>query len=224
MKLTATGAESLATLRRFVHGARKPEERCELCSTALAPQHRHLFELEHHRVTCACEACALLFGGDARQRYRLIPRDVRRLAGFAMDDHEWESLLLPINLAFFVHSSAAGRVVALYPSPGGVMESALDLQYWNAIAARNPVLAVFEPDVEALLVNRLSSAPQYYRAPLDCCYRLVGLLRTHWRGLSGGDEVWRQIDHFFAELAQCAEAVQPSHSAQQGRQERACRP
>jgi hypothetical protein len=224
MKPTPTGAESLAMLRRFVRSAREPEERCELCSTALAPQHRHLLELEHHRITCACEACALLFGGDARQRYRLIPRDVLRLAGFVMDDHEWESLLLPINLAFFVHSSAAGRVVALYPSPGGVMESALDLAYWNAIAARNPVLATFEPDVEALLVNRLSKPPLYYRAPLDCCYRLVGVLRTHWRGLSGGDEVWRQIDRFFAELAQCVVTVQPSNSAQQGSEERACRP
>jgi len=224
MKLTA-GAESLAKLRRFVRRAREPEERCELCSTALAPQHRHLLELEHRRITCACEACALLFGGNARQRYRVIPRDVRRLAGFAMDDHEWESLLIPINLAFFVRSSAAGRMAALYPSPGGLMESALDLAYWNAIAARNPVLATFEPDVEALLVNRLSAdAPQYYRAPLDCCYRLVGLLRTHWRGLSGGDEVWREIDRFFGELAQRAEAVQTSGSAQEGSEEPACRP
>ncbi len=108
-------------------------------------------------VTCACEPCAILFGGNARQRYRRIPRDVRRLRDFAMDDQEWESLLIPINLAFFVNSSVAQRVIAQYPSPGGAMESSLDLEYWNAIIERNPVLKRFEPDVEALLVNRLSS-------------------------------------------------------------------
>ena len=75
---------------------------------------------------------------------------------FKMDDQEWESLLIPINLAFFVHSSAAGRVVAQYPSPGGAMESSLDLEYWDRIVERNPILKKFEPDVEALLVNRIS--------------------------------------------------------------------
>ena len=118
-----------------------------------------------------------------------------------MDDQEWDSLLIPINLAFFVYSSAAGRVIAQYPSPGGAMESLLDLEYWNAVVERNPVLKKFEPDVEALLVNRLSSgAPQYYRAPIDQCFRLVGIIRTQWRGLSGGQDVWREIDRFFAQL------------------------
>ncbi len=63
------------------------------------------------------------------------------------------------------------------------------------------MLNQFEPDVEALLVNRLSS-PRYYRAPIDQCFRLVGIIRTHWRGLSGGQEVWQEIDRFFGELAQ----------------------
>ena len=49
------------------------------------------------------------------------------------------------------------------------MESSLDLEYWNAIADRNPELKKFEPDVEALLVNRISGRPQYYRAPIDQC-------------------------------------------------------
>ena len=56
----------------------------------------------------------------------------------------------------------------------------------------------FEPDVEALLVNRISDSPRYYRAPIDHCFRLVGIIRTHWRGFSGGTEVWQEIDRFFA--------------------------
>ena len=100
---------------------------------------------------------------------------------------------------------AAGRVVAQYPSPGGAMESALDLEYWDAIAERNPVLKQLQPDVEALLVNRISHPAQYYRAPIDQCFRLVGIIRTHWRGLSGGAEVWSEIEHFFGELKRASE-------------------
>jgi hypothetical protein len=195
------GRGALAALRKFVRPPSEQSEVCELCAKSLAPIHQHLLELEKRRIACSCDGCAILFGGNARQRYRRIPRDVRRLNHFLMDDQEWDSLLIPINLAFFVHSTTAGRVIAQYPSPGGVMESSLDFEYWNTIVERNPILSRFEPDVEALLVNRLGT-PQYYRAPIDQCYRLVGIIRTHWRGLSGGFEVWRQIDHFFAELAQ----------------------
>lgn len=198
------GRASLAALQRFVRKPREQTELCELCAVPLSPVHQHLLELEKRRITCACDACAVLFGGNARQRYRRIPRDLRLLGDFAMDDQEWESLLIPINLAFFVHSSAAGRVIAQYPGPGGAMESTLDLEYWNSIVERNPVLRKFEPDVEALLVNRLSSGPKYYRAPIDQCYRLVGIIRKHWRGLSGGQEVWAEIDRFFEELAQAS--------------------
>jgi len=192
----------LVSLQRYV---RKPQARvevCELCATRLGEPHQHLLELEKRRVTCACEACAILFNGNSRQRYKRIPRDTTRLYDFAMDDQEWESLLIPINMAYFVDSSAAGRVIAQYPSPGGAMESSLDLEYWNAVVARNPVLTKFEPDVEALLVNRISDEPRYYRAPIDQCFRLVGILRTHWHGLSGGAEVWKEIDNFFQQLDQ----------------------
>jgi hypothetical protein len=53
---------------------------------------------------------------------------------------------------------------------------------------------------EALLVNRIDGAREYYRVPIDRCFALVGLIRTCWRGLSGGAEAWQAIRHFFAEL------------------------
>jgi hypothetical protein len=36
--------------------------------------------------------------------------------------------------------------------------------------------------------------------PIDECYKLVGLIRLHWRGLSGGMEVWEKVGQFFAAL------------------------
>jgi hypothetical protein len=109
-----------------------------------------------------------------------------------------------VELAFMFRRTPAGRVVAFYPSPAGATESLLELATWEEIAAANPVLQTMEPDVEALLVNHARGAREHWLVPVDECYRLVGLLRTHWRGLSGGQEVWSEIGKFFDALRQRA--------------------
>ena len=55
-------------------------------------------------------------------------------------------------------------------------------------------------DTEALLVNRAKGERRQWIVPIEDCYALVGLIRTRWRGFSGGAEVWEQIDRFFDEL------------------------
>ena len=60
--------------------------------------------------------------------------------------------------------------------------------------------ATLEPDVEALLVNRVRESRQHWIVPIDECYGLVGLIRTSWRGLTGGGEVWEAIARRFEEL------------------------
>jgi hypothetical protein len=181
---------------------RAKAERCELCSADLAAEHAHLVEPATRRLLCSCDACALLFSSQRGSRYRRVPRRVRLLADFRMSDAQWEDLRIPINLAFFFHSSPAQRVAAMYPSPAGATESLLPLEAWQGLAAENPVLAELEPDVEALLVNRVGQAREYFQVPIDECYRLVGLLRTHWRGLSGGTEAWAEIGRFLTGLKQ----------------------
>jgi hypothetical protein len=69
-----------------------------------------------------------------------------------------------------------------------------------------------QPDIEALLVTRVSRAhessqAEYYIAPIDECYRLVGLIRSNWKGLSGGTEVWQEIARFFSGLRALADVV-----------------
>ena len=129
-----------------------------------------------------------------------MPRDIQFLPEFRLTDVQWDELHLPISLAFFFHSSTAGRVVAAYPSPAGATESLLTLEAWHELEGENPILREMEPDVEALLVNRVGAAREHYRVPIDECYRLVGLIRTNWRGLSGGAEVWAEIQRFFTRL------------------------
>jgi hypothetical protein len=80
----------------------------------------------------------------------------------------------------------------------------LSLDTWNEVVKENPILNEIQADVEALLVNRVGASrgvkPEYYIVPIDECYKLVGLIRMHWRGLSGGTEVWREVGQFFATL------------------------
>ncbi len=59
------------------------------------------------------------------------------------------------------------------------------LEAWQEFGANNPSWKG-EPDVEALMVNRISDAREFYRVPIDECYKLVGLIRANWRSLGGG--------------------------------------
>jgi Family of unknown function (DUF5947) len=207
MSLSGSGQNRpFATLRQFIR-ERAPVEKCEMCSARLAADHQHLIEPSSRKLACACDACAILFSGNADMKYRRVPRRISSLPDFRLTDGQWESLMIPINMAFFFSSTAAGRLVVLYPSPAGATESLLDLQSWDEIVQSNPILKQMEPDVEALLVNRIGSArgysgAEYYIVPIDECYKLVGLIRAHWRGLSGGAKVWEEIGTFFGGLKQ----------------------
>ena len=192
-----------AVLRKFVK-PRAKVERCEMCSATLPPEHEHLVEPATRQMVCACQACAILFSGKGGLKYRRVPRRIRYLPTFQLTDAQWESLTIPINMAFFFYSTPAQKVLSLYPSPAGATESLLDLESWNEILDSNPVLQSMEPDTEALLVNRVRGASEYYLLPIDECYKLVGLIRTYWHGLSGGSEVWETIGKFFAELKEKA--------------------
>jgi hypothetical protein len=108
--------------------------------------------------------------------------------------------MIPISLAFFSFSTPARRWVALYPGPAGAAESLLRLGAWEQVASSNHILTAIQPDVEALLVNRVGERHEYFIVPVDECYKLVGLIRLHWRGLSGGALVWGEIAKFFDKL------------------------
>ena len=202
-EISRTG-NSFGVLRQFV---RRPSalESCGMCSQELAASHQHLLDPVSRKLICACDACAILFGSQGQTKYKRVPRRVRFLPDFRMTDSQWDGLMMPINMAFFFKSTPQSRVIALYPSPAGATESLLSLDSWDEIALENPVLLEMEVDVEALLVNRIGhargfSTPEYYVAPIDECFKLVGLIRSRWQGLSGGTEVWREIAQFFSGL------------------------
>ena len=125
-------------------------------------------------------------------------------------DVEWDGLGVPIRLAFFVVAGDDARVLAFFPSPGGAIELQPDRVVWDRMRARSVLVQRMRPDVEALLVHHAHPgasageagppAGHQYVVSIDVCYRLVGIVRAHWRGFGGGAEVWRGIEALHAEL------------------------
>lgn len=199
---------AFSSLRRFAEeesgkaAAEATSEHCDLCGEPIEPEHRHLLEVSTREMMCSCRPCSILFDSEAASegRYRLVPDRRLYLESFEMNDAQWESLRVPVDMAFFFYSTPAERVVAFYPSPMGPTESLLMLSTWEELERCNPLLKEMERDVEALLVNRVRGAREHFLVPMDECYALIGLIRMHWRGLSGGRVVWEEIDRFFQEL------------------------
>jgi hypothetical protein len=189
----------LGILQRFVKRKRDDDEHCDLCSAPLRDAHQHLWETSRRQAVCSCDGCAILLS-ESGARYRKIPREIRSLPSFVLADEQWASLNIPVDVAFFYKDTGAERTIAMYPSPAGATESMLTFDSWVEIERDNPVVAHLQPDVEALLVRRGKATHRYYLVPIDECYRLVGLIRSRWRGLSGGSDVWSEIGKFFDEL------------------------
>jgi hypothetical protein len=177
--------------------------RCELCGDSLETSHRHVLELAARGILCACRPCALLFlERRPGSRYRTVPERVVRDDAFAITTAEWASLGIPVGLAFFVRNSQTATSTASYPSPAGLVEAELEPRAWQAVLRASSVARGLLEDVEALLVRdqRGSQRLSCYLVPVSVAYELAGRLRAGWRGLTGGDDVQRDLVAFFAGL------------------------
>jgi Family of unknown function (DUF5947) len=175
---------------------------CELCPISLAADHKHLLDLEERRLLCVCPTCWSMRSGEAR--YRPTGSRTLWLEGLEMSDELWAAFQIPIGLAFLMRSSATGGIVALYPSPAGATESELELDAWDRLVAANRALEDLDFDAEALIVNRLADPHAFVIAPLDECYRLVGLIKSTWEGISGGAAMEAAVQRFFDQVRETA--------------------
>jgi hypothetical protein len=198
---------SLRTFLREPQAA--PQERCELCAVPVPAEHAHLVHVEDRRLLCACQACGLLFSDpQPRLRYRTVPDRFLVDPEFVLDGARWDALQIPVGMAFFLHNSTRDAIVACYPSPAGATESELDLGAWADGIGASTLAAELVPDVEALLVRRLDDgSSECLLVPIDACYRLVGLVRRHWKGFDGGADARAAIDAFFAGLHERARTL-----------------
>ncbi len=204
--MTTTALERV--VRRAADRRAEAAGRCSLCGSTISTAHRHLLDKAQDTLLCVCYACSVLFNRAVASEghYRLVPERRMRLSGV-----EPAILGAPVGLAFFVKQDD-GSVVAHYPSPAGATRWEADVDAWAAVVESCAALGGMAADVEALLVNSRRrgggdrgsrgdrSDRQAWLVPIDDCYRLVAIVRTHWRGMYGGDAVWPAIESFFAEL------------------------
>ncbi|MFC9789525.1 DUF5947 family protein [Rhodococcus sp. NPDC127528] len=187
-------------------------ERCEMCTEPVDEQHRHVVAVDDRRLMCVCRGCYLLFTDQSADlRYRAVPDRYLSFPDFELGPGQWDSLEIPVDLAFFFRNSALERTVAFYPGPAGATESELPLDAWGTVLAANPALATALPDVEALLVRgNVDGAAECHLVPIDACYRLVGRLRSVWRGFDGGQDARREIQNFFDDVSRRSRPAVPS--------------
>jgi hypothetical protein len=203
---------ALGALERFTRSPRTAMfERCAICAAPIdGERHAHLVDLEKGPVVCGCDTCGRLFtqSGGSRPRYRTVPTRVWADPGFASSSDAWAALGIPVGLAFAFRSSRAGGWVVFYPSPAGPAEAEIDAARFGALVECTPLVEGLEWDIEALLVFARTDGPiEAYRVPIDVCFRLVGEVRTHWQGLTGGDRVRGRIEALFEELRTRAEKL-----------------
>ncbi|MDR3084065.1 MAG: DUF5947 family protein [Streptomyces sp.] len=209
--MSAPPAPAPATgLRRFL-GERPPRpERCGLCAAEVDDtRHRHLVDTEQRSLVCACVACSLLTDQPgAAGRFRVVPDRYLTDPDHRLDQSAWDTMRIPVGVAFFFRNAALDRLVALYPSPAGATESELDPEAWRAVLGDSRLAGRLEPDVEALLLRRTPDGfASCHLVPIDICYELVGRMRLLWQGFDGGTKAHAALDAFFAHVERRAGPV-----------------
>jgi hypothetical protein len=201
-------SEPLAVLQRIRRTQPReipaPGEVCELCAQPLGEDHDHMVDLEARTLMCACRGCYLLFAseGAGGNHFKSVPDRYLALSDLEFSPQQWDSLQIPVGVAFFFLNSRLGRVAAFYPGPAGATESELALDTWAEVVGANPQLGDLQPDVEALLVRAETSRSgiECFIVPIDACYALVGQLRRLWRGFDGGQEANAMLNSFFDDV------------------------
>lgn len=208
-----TGEQPLSVLRRLIERDRLKNEGplCEMCGQGIGDGHPHVANTEKHVLLCTCRGCYLLFTNHAanRGKYRAVPERYLHDPNFTLSEALWESLQIPVRMAFLFQNSTLNRLVAFYPSPAGATESTLPLEAWGRLAEACPMLTTLEPDVEALLIyGGRSTELECHLVPIDACYELSGIVRHNWSGFDGGQQAWSLIDNFFVRIRERSRAVE----------------
>lgn len=200
-------SQPFAKLKRFLDPRPAPAagERCEFCGTEIrGDDHSHVVNAETRSLMCVCRACYLLFTheGAAGGKYKAVPQRYLYLPALSLTEAQWDMLQIPVGIAFFFFNTSLGRMLAFYPSPAGATESLLPLETWGELVKSHSMLASLAADVEALLVYNVKRQKKFesYVVPIDACYELVGRIRRRWKGFDGGEEAWREINDFFANV------------------------
>src|SRR5437764_483972 len=128
----------ISRLRSIGNRPKKQEERCNFCGISLPSAHRHMINPVTRQFMCACETCMITraIHGD----FKIIPQRYLWLKSFDLPEPVWNEFLIPVNMAFFIYTSAHQGIVAFYPAAAGATESRLKMEAWKKLQELNPVV------------------------------------------------------------------------------------
>lgn len=179
-------------------------QRCDFCGVEIDTSHGHLFDRPKRSLVCVCPSCYGLFTDDGAggPRFRAVPRRYVLLHEAARAARLWDALRIPDGLSVLFTNSGTGLTTAYCPGSADASESAVALDVWREVERVVPALATMLHDVEALLVRRTERAIEAAIVPVDAGYELIGRIRQARREPHGDDSVNREIDAFFARIAE----------------------
>ena len=189
---------AFGALRQFVRRASVTWSAANFAAPKWRPEHPHLIEPGTQQAAMHLQRLRDSVQRHGNEIQAGAARACSRLQNFHLSDGQWESLMVPDQHGFLFPQHAGRTSGCVLSQPRGSDRVAACRSIPGKISRTLiPLLAEMEPDVEALLVNRVGhargfAAPEYYVLPIDECYKLVGLIRANWRGLSGGTEVWQR--------------------------------
>ena len=203
--------DPFGVLRR-VHAAARAagtgRARATCAPSRSATTHSHVANIADRRLMCTCRGCYLLFtaaGGRRPADARGARRSTASSTTSRSPRQQWDDLAIPVDLVFLFRQSDAedadGRAAArrLLPEPGRRDRvRARPRRRGSGSPRRTRRSATWPTTSQAALLRR--TGPGEFTCllvPIDACYELVGLVRKHWTGFSGGAEVWQRIDEFF---------------------------
>ena len=185
-------------MRRLYAATRRApaHERCELCAAPIAADHEHLYAPANRTVRCACTGCALIIPTSSSSGYLRVPRGTRRIE--VADVAGWlDRLAVPVGIAALIRRD--DRAIIGYPGAAGLVEAAVEPAIWDQLVRELPLAATLEPEVEALVWSRLGG-DRVLRVGIDVVFRLIGELRQHWEGITGGPNVVGTVERVLSEL------------------------
>ena len=137
-------ARRVARAPRAGEPAAEPQERCELCGEPIAAEHRHLARPRRRASCCARAARARCCSTGRRGRRALPARPATAGCGSTASSsttRPGSELRIPVDMAFFFHSTPAERVRRLLPEPDGRRPSRCSSsRRGRELEAANPVL------------------------------------------------------------------------------------
>ena len=181
-------------------------------------------------LRCACRPCSLLFSeeragvdGAFVAGYRTVPDRYRRDPDFTLTDaglgrpaDPGLDGVLPPRLHARRRPSPATRARQAPPRASSASSRS------TRASARRGSPRCCSPTsrpcwcgdpATARRISRVQLRPRVsecFLVPIDACYRLVGLVRTTWKGFDGGAAAWAAIDGFFDDVRGRARDLRPS--------------